>query len=190
MEEVFELVGRLVWGVGDFHNVLLADFAEPALLAGAKDFGGFGRLEELAPYVENLLQHGVDFGVDEGGISGWCAHWVVENGAHGHADHADVGSGVSPLRSGGEDVVEDFQEMVVVTDLLPACGVLVVRVLHGDFLEHGDEEHVHAGVVLDELLEFLQDWDEFLRVVVHMLDLVTEPFSVESVSMMGIGCQW
>lgn len=58
-------------------------------------------------------------------------------------------------------------------------GVLLVGLLGGDLSPHLCEEHAHAWCVLDEVLELLQDGDEFLGVVVDMVDLLLEPFPLD-----------
>nr|POE59281.1 hypothetical protein CFP56_24550 [Quercus suber] len=180
-EEVLELVRGAQRRVGDRHDVVDARGAEPAALGVVQDLGGLGGEQEFAPVVEDLLEVGVDLGVEEGGVARGRAHGVVEEGAHGDADHADVGGGVGPLRGGGEGVVQHLEHVVVVADLLVAGGVLVVGVLDGHLVEHGVEVHVDARVVLDELLEVLEHRRELFGVLLGILDLFAQPLLVDAV---------
>lgn len=123
----------------------------------------------------------VDLRVEESGESTRSAHGVVEDGTHGHTDHAGVGGGVGPVGSGVECVVEDFEHVVIVADLLVAGGVPVVGFLVGNFGEHGVEPHVYAGSFLDEVLEVFQCWGQFFGVCLCLLDLAAEPFFLDSV---------
>lgn len=137
-------------------------------------------LQKPAPLVQYLLQHSVHVRVQEGGVAARRGHGVVEDGAHGHAHHADVLGGVGPLGGAGEDVVEDRQHVAVVADLLVAGGVLVVWLPVGDLIPHLAEEHADAGVGLDEVLELLEHGDEALGVLVYVVDLRLEPFLVNA----------
>lgn len=154
-EKVLELVIGLVWGVGDGHHVTLSSLSEPTGLALVKNTGRCWLEQELAPFVENLLEHLVDIWVEEGSVTGRSGHWVVENGTHWHTDHTDCLSRVGPDWSRTEDVVQNLEHVVVVTDLLPAGWVLGVDVLVRNLFEHGGEVHVDSCIALDELLELL-----------------------------------
>nr|POF05912.1 hypothetical protein CFP56_53299 [Quercus suber] len=180
-EEVFEFMRRPQRRVGDRHDVVQPRGAEPSALRRVKDLGGFRRAEEFSPVVEDLLEVGVDLGIQKGRVAGGRAHGVVEEGAHGDADHADVGGGVGPLRRLREGVVQHLQHVMVVPDLLVARRVLVVRVLDRHFVEHGVEVHVHPRIVLDEVLEVLQHRRQLLRVLLCVFDLLPEPFLVDPV---------
>lgn len=111
--------------------------------------------------------------------TGRC-HSVVEDSTHRHADHANALGGVRPLRSTGEDVVEDGQHVAIVPDGPVACGVLVVGTLIGNLIPHLSEEHADARVGLNEGPELLQHRGELLGVLVDMLDLLVEPFLMDT----------
>lgn len=137
-------------------------------------------LEVFAPFVQNLLQHLVHFGIQERSVATGRCHSVVKNGTHRYADHANALSGVCPLRSTREYVVEDSKHMAIVPDGLVTRGVLVVGTLLGNLIPHLSEEHADARVGLDEGLELLQHRDELLGVLVDMLDLLVQPFLVDT----------
>ncbi|KAI6983510.1 hypothetical protein KC321_g17 [Hortaea werneckii] len=120
-----------------------------------KDFGRLGRLQELPPFVQNLLKVAVDIRVEEGGIAGRRAHRIVEDRTQRHTDHTDVSCCVGPVWRGSESVVQHLEHVMIVTDLLVSRGIIGVRLLDGDLIEHGIEPHVDASVALDEVLEFL-----------------------------------
>jgi len=180
-EEVLELVVGLVRSVGNRHHVRSSGLAEPAGLALVEHTSGLGRHEELAPLVEDLLEHLVDLGVEEGGVARRSGHGVVQNGAHWHTNHTDCLSRIGPDRCRAEDVVEDLEHVLVVTNLLASSGIPLVDVLVGNFLEHGSEVHVHSGCALNELLEFLKDRNQRLLVLVGVLHLLTKPLVVSTV---------
>jgi len=46
-------------------------------------------------------------------------------------------------------VIQNLKHLVVVPELLVASRVFVVRLLHGDFLEHGIGQHVDASVAFN-----------------------------------------
>jgi hypothetical protein len=173
LEEVREVVRGLVWSIGNLHDVLLAGWAEPALVVLPEHFSRLRRAEELPPLVQDLLEMCVDLGIQESGVTARCTHWVVENGTHGHTDHTNVCCCISPVRCCGEGVVENFKHVVIVTDLLEASGVLVVGLLHGHLVEHGVEVHVDARGRLNELFEVLENGSQLLLVSGRMLDLTT-----------------
>lgn len=77
VEEVLELVRSLVRCVRHLHDILLANISEPALLVSAQNFGTLRRLQELAPLIQDLLQHAVDTGIEERRISTWSSHRIV-----------------------------------------------------------------------------------------------------------------
>jgi hypothetical protein len=115
----------------------------------------------------------VNLRIQESGVTARSTHWVVENGTHGHTDHTNVCSRISPVRRCGEGVVENFKHVVVVTDLLEAGGVLVVGLLHGHLVEHSVEVHIDAWGRLNELLKVLENGSQLLLVSGRMLDLAT-----------------
>lgn len=43
-----------------------------------------------------------------------------------------------------KNMVEDFQELVVVTDLFVTLGILDIRLLLRNLIEHGSDQHVNA----------------------------------------------
>lgn len=137
-------------------------------------------LEVFSPFVQNLLQHFVHFGIQERGVATGRCHSVVKNSTHRHADHANALSGVRPLRRTGEDVVEDSKHVAIVPDGLVTRGVLVVGTLLGNLIPHLSEEHADSRVGLNEVLELLQHRDELLGVLVDMLDLLVQPFLVDT----------
>lgn len=75
-----------------------------------------------APYVL------VDHRVLENDESSGCAHRPVKEGINGHTDEADLVAGVCPMRSSGEDVVEQLKQVRQVPDrVLLARRVFQVR---------------------------------------------------------------
>lgn len=77
-------------------------------------------------------------------------------------------------------MVEDSKHVAVVPDGLMTCGVLVVRLLLRNFIPHLGKEHSDARVGLDEGPELLQHGDELLGVLVDVLDLLVQPFLVDT----------
>jgi len=177
-EEVLELVVGLVRSVGNSHHVGSSSLAEPTGLALVKDAGRLGALQELAPLVEDLLDHLVDLGVEECGVTGRSGHGVVQDGAHGNTDHTDSLCRVGPDRCRTKDVVQDLQHVLVIADLLAAGGISLVDVLVGNFFEHGGEVHVDSGSTLDEFLELLKNRDQRLLVLLGVIYLLAEPLVV------------
>lgn len=78
-------------------------------------------------------------------------------------------------------MVEDLEHVMVVTDLLATGRISAVDVLVGDLFEHGSEVHVDSGVAFNELLEFLENRNQWLLVLVSVLHLLTEPLVVRAV---------
>lgn len=109
------------------------------------------------------------------------AHGLVEDSAHRHTHHADRLCSISPLQGAGEDVVEHLQHVVIVADLALACRVPVVGRSAGNLLPHLAEIHVDARIALDQLLELLQDRNQFLGVGVNAVHLVLEPLRVHTI---------
>ena len=72
-----------------------------------------------------------------------------------------------------ENVVQNFQEMLVITNLLVTFWVIGIRLLVWDLLEHLSDEHVDSCVGLDELLELLENRMQFLWI---LLDMVNNTF--------------
>lgn len=179
-EEVLELVGTTRGPVGNLHHILLAMLAEPALVVVAKDFCGSWGLEELAPFVKNVLEVGIDLWVKECGIARRGSHSVVEDCTHWNANHADVGSCIRPMWRSGEGMVQDLEHFVVVSNLSLAGRILVIWLLVGNLVEHGVEPHVDSGVVLNEGLEIPQYWSQLLGVLCGIVDVMAEPLSVDS----------
>lgn len=142
--------------VGDDSQLVDAVGIKPAAGRVVQDGGRLGRVEVFAPGVEHLLNHGVDIRVKEGSEATGGAHGPVEDGTDGDADEAEAVGAVIPRGSAGEDTVEDLEEVLVVADLGVAGGRVAVGFLFRDLLEHGLEEHVDAGVFLDQVLELLQ----------------------------------
>lgn len=70
---------------------------------------------------------------------------------------------------------------MVITNLLLACRVLVVRLLHRDLIEHVAEVHVDTRVSFDECLELLKYRCKFLGVLFGIFDLLVQPFAVDAV---------
>lgn len=77
----------------------------------------------------------VDFWVEEGRVTGCCAHGVVEDRAHWYAYHAYIGRGVGPGWGSREGMVEHLEHVFVVANLFAASGILVVWLFDGDFIE-------------------------------------------------------
>lgn len=88
---------------------------------------------------------------------------------------------IGPFRCGGEHVIEEFEHVDVISDLLVVLGVVDVRLLLRDLLEHGLDKHEKVGVSLNEFFELDQGRVQLLGVVVDMLDLLVEPSLVLSV---------
>lgn len=80
-----------------------------------------------------------------------------------------------------KNVVEDFQEVVVVTNLFVTLGILDVRLLLRDLIEHGSDQHVDARVRLNELLELFENGLKLLGILLDMIDDTIKPFLVSSV---------
>jgi hypothetical protein len=75
-------------------------------------------------------------------------------------------------------MIKNLKHLVVISELLVACGVLVVRLLNWKLLEHGARQHVDVGATLNQFFEFLEFRDEFLRMFLDMGDLLSNPFPV------------
>jgi hypothetical protein len=177
-EKVLKLVAGLVRAVGNGHHVRDTSLTEPTSFAIVKDTSRLWGQKELAPLVEDLLQHLVDLGIEEGGVTGRSGHGVVEDGAHGDTDHTDSLCRVSPDWSRTKDVVQDLEHVLVVTNLLAAGRVFGVVVLVRDLLEHGCKVHVDSRGALNEVLELLEDWIQRLLGVVSFLYLLAQPLCV------------
>ena len=180
--EVFEGVGGSACFVGDGAEVWFGGGAEPAVGALVDALcGGWGG-EEGAPCVEDFLEGGVDVRVEVGGVAGGGAHGPVEDGVDGEADEADAVGHVGPGGGRGDEVVEDVEEVVVVSDLGGAGGIGGVGAVAGEFLEHGGDEEVDAGVGFDELFELVEGGME--RLAFALVDVgndAAEPFVVGGV---------
>lgn len=109
-------------------------------------------------------------------------HGEIEDGAHGHPDHARPRRRVRPLGRSRQHVVQHVQHLPVVPDLLHPRRVLVVRRLLGYLVEHLLEVHVDARVGLDELPEVLEGGRELLRRVLgHVLGRPVQELAVDAV---------
>lgn len=80
-----------------------------------------------------------------------------------------------------KNVVEDFQELVVVTNLFVTLGVLDIRLLLRNLIEHGSDQHVNARVRLNELLELFENGVKLLGILLDMIDDTIKPLLVNSV---------
>lgn len=80
-----------------------------------------------------------------------------------------------------QDMIQNLQEMVVVTNLFVLVGSISIWLLIGDLVKHGIEQHVDSRVCFNELLEFLDDGVKLLGVVVDMIDYAGNPFFVGTV---------
>lgn len=78
-------------------------------------------------------------------------------------------------------MVEEFQHVVVVSDLLVTGGVFLVWLSAGNFVKHGHEVHVGSTVAFDKVFELLQDGDQWFLVLVRLLDLLAQPSMMDSV---------
>ena len=182
VEELLKGV-RVAGGVVcDGGEVGFAVWAEPAgiIVAEALLCGCF-RLEEVAPDIEDLLEDGVDVGVEEEREAAGGATGPVECSTYGDADHADALCLVGPGWAGGDEVVEELEQVVVIADLHLTGGVVEVRLLIGDLLEHGGDEAEDARVRLNELLELFEHGVEGLWVLADVVDDALEPFFVHAV---------
>src|SRR5690349_15754923 len=94
---ILKLERRLIWRIGYLHDILVAHLAKPTRLVVTEHLCGLGGLplsdtrhrslnrpstrvrtylEVLAPFIENLLQHAVDVGVQEGCMAAGCTHGI------------------------------------------------------------------------------------------------------------------
>lgn len=80
-----------------------------------------------------------------------------------------------------ENVIQDLEEVQVVSDLFVAFWIVVVRLFVGNFLKHLVEEHVNTAVALDELFELLQNRVELFGVLFDMVNDTIDPVLVDSV---------
>lgn len=141
--------------VGDSREVLEGCWAEPVELFGSQDVGGVGGLQERAPIVEDLLDHLVDFGVDEGCESTGCTHRPVEDGVDRETNEAHAVLSLAVGRCCADEVVQHAQHVLVVAELWSA--IILFGVLERDLVEHGLEEHRKAGGGVDAVFEFFDD---------------------------------
>ena len=78
-------------------------------------------------------------------------------------------------------MVQRLQHVLVVAQLRRPRGIILVGMLLGDLFKHLDEVHVHAGCLLDEFLEFLEDGDELFGVLVCVFCHPAHVLSVHAV---------
>ena len=145
--------------IGDSREVLEGCGTEPVELFGSQDVGGVGGLQERTPIVEDLLDHLVDFGVNERCESTRCTHWPVEDGVDGESDETHAVLSLAVGWCGADEVVQHAQHVLVVADL--GSTVILLGVVERDFVEHGLEEHGEAGGGVDAVFEFFDDGVEF-----------------------------
>lgn len=130
----------------------------------------------------------VDDRVLEDDESSGGAHRPVKEGVDRHTDETDLVASVCPVRSRGEHVVEQLQQVPQVPNRVLLAGRILqvrLRVGHLDsqpgmtwhhraseayLLEHEGEQHSEPWVILDRLLELLEDGLELLGVLVDMLN--------------------
>lgn len=88
---------------------------------------------------------------------------------------------ITPLRRSSKNVIEKLQHMVIITNLLVAARISLVRLLGGYLFEHGVDENVDARIFLNQILEFLNDGVEIFWVVFHLFYDASQPFLVHAV---------
>ena len=87
---------------------------------------------------------------------------------------------IRPGWSGGNEVVENQEHVLVVSHLFVTSGIFLVRVLIWDLIEHGCEEHIESSVSLDQFFEFLDDWLELFWVIVDMVNHPAKPLLLDT----------
>ncbi len=70
---------------------------------------------------------------------------------------------------------------MIISELLVTRRVTVVWLFDRNLLEHGICEHEDASVVFNQIFQFLKFWDKFLRILLDVINLFTDPFFVNTV---------
>lgn len=173
LEQFLELLVGLT-DIGRKGKFILTVRAEPtAAVVAFKDICRCRRAQEVAPDIQDLLQHPVHIRVEKDGEPARCTHGPVEQRIERKAHQSHALRLVIPRRRGADEVVHDLEHMDVVTDLrmMATTRIVVVRLLVRDLLEHGREQHPHPRVVLDQLLELLEHRVQLLiRVPIDLRD--------------------
>lgn len=79
-------------------------------------------------------------------------------------------------------MVDDLEHVMVVADLRMAFSLRIVGVglFVRNLLEHGSEEDVDTGVLLDQIAEFDEDGVQVLGILVDVVNNAAEPFLVST----------
>lgn len=165
-EHLVDRVVGFATQVADIFQVLLGRGTEPVQGVFAQDIGGLRRLQVGTPDVQDLLEHPVDLGVNEGSMATGSSHPPDKNGVHGHSNKRHPVLPLAVIRGALDHMVQHCEHLVVVANSRSTADGLVVAAVAGDFIEHALDEHVDARVGFNEVLEFLDDGVEFLRVCI------------------------
>lgn len=122
-KQLFKLVIRLP-DIGDLFQTLDSMFGEPPNLVILQHTATRFTLQVIPPRIKNLLDHLVDIRILEDRKTSTSSHRPIEDRVDGDTDESNGMTCVGPCRCDGEDVVEDGEEVVEITDLgLFACRV-------------------------------------------------------------------
>lgn len=136
-----------------------------------EDVDRSGRVEECGPRVEDLLELGVQGGIEEGDLPCGRVHRPVEDRVDGEAHQPRPVVG----RGGPEDSVDELNHVAVVAHLRRTCGRPFELLLIPQLLEHLVELHVQRGITLDQVLQLLHHGMEWHRLRVDVTDEVAQP---------------
>jgi hypothetical protein len=108
-------------------------------------------------------------------------HGPIQDGVERRANHSDRILVITPLRRCMQDMVEEFEHVVIVADLLMTDRVILVRLLCWYLRKHRVDKDVDTGVLLNQILELLQYRVKPFWVVLDAIDNVGQPFFVYAV---------
>lgn len=131
-EQLVELVIRLP-DIGDLFQTLDPMLGEPSNLVILQHTATRFTLQVISPRIKYLLDHLVHVRILEDGETGTSSHRPIENGVDWYTDEADGVTGVSPCGCGCQNVVEDGEEVIEVSDCgFFACWVSEVLLAMGN----------------------------------------------------------
>jgi hypothetical protein len=186
LEQLLKLVTRLPQ-IRHFFNRLDPMLREPPSLITAQHLCTLRTLQVRTPRIQYLFQHLIHLRILVYCESCGCAHSPVEDRVDRDTDEADGVSGVGPCGSRRYDMVEDLEHVVKVSkagvfaggifevlfalrDLKESVSLRVSRTLGTYLIEHGIKEHPQPTILLDHFLELLDHGQEFLGILVDMLN--------------------
>lgn len=117
----FEQLFKLVIGFPQIRHLFEGFnpmFRKPSDFIVSQHVGTFRALKIAPPRIQDLFEHRIHLGILVNGESGRRSHSPIENGVDGHTDQTDRVSSVGPCGRSGNNVVEDREHVVKVSDLV------------------------------------------------------------------------